>query len=181
MGDPLIPASLKPASGWERIASQADADRVGELFGGFHDSLIKELYFAAGAAVDRDGGCTWRSLPHLRVLFHSQWKPAGLEIYFYGVDEVTGLMSPGQELRYGAALRWTSESVTWEGEGTVIRGAIALWRLEPDWLGPRERYLNQDLELEVADPLSLYLYSEGFLRSNVEEHPGCVARRFEHQ
>lgn len=72
---------------WKEIKDQKDIEELFNVYGGFHDSCIVNLYYESGAGVNREksmyfGGASNRQLC---VTFQRQWDPITIELCFSGL------------------------------------------------------------------------------------------------
>lgn len=77
-------------SQWKEILSQNDIDELLDTYGDFHDSCIVSMNYQSGAFVDGKGAMHFGNpVEHnLSVVFHSQWAPKAIELYFTGLRQL---------------------------------------------------------------------------------------------
>lgn len=62
-------------SDWNYIESQADIDHLMNEYGGFHDSVLKEMSYISGDCKEADGGMRLNPVgnKNVRLIFNSDW------------------------------------------------------------------------------------------------------------
>jgi hypothetical protein len=142
---------------WQPLTSQADLDRLMNVFGGFHDGCIREAHMWTEHFVDSglSMSCTGDLDTRVRLLIQRQFKaPSAIELLFENV--VTFHLQPSPEnydsIILGAAMLcrdgtfywaedadWSPESLK-RDESTWIAAKKLSWRDVSDWMGPDLRY-----------------------------------------
>ena len=71
---------------WKEVRTDADIQELLKTCLGFHDACIVSAQYVSGTHVAEDGAMWFGpGGQRLLVLFHSQWEPYYLELYFEGV------------------------------------------------------------------------------------------------
>lgn len=147
---------------WEEINEQNDIDQLMRLFGGFHDSCIKELYMWTDHYVNKDLSMSVSANRDHRVRLLIQRQntdPTAIEFIF---DELVQLcVNPSAEnydsIIYGAAFYhrdglfyWANDS-KWNPDEPYkfsnvnwICSKKVKWREVSDWTGKTLRYGPRD-------------------------------------
>ena len=143
---------------WNEIISQDDLNNFMRLFGGFHDSCLKELKYTSGAYVEKN------LLMHpfnkervLKVIFQRQYEnPSVVEIEFTGLlrmnlyledsdnytCEITGAtMILGDNCIYWCDCDGLSESDFSNYQGALILSSGVKWRTVDEYIGQGEVYV----------------------------------------
>ena len=145
------------ATSWKRLESQADADSLMKLFGGFHDGCLREVHIRAGNSVDSDLMMRCRDYrdTHARLLIQRQWKdPSAIELLFEQVVTFHLLPSPENcdSIIYTAALFRREDTFYWadtsdwrpdsadRDKATWIAAKKLSWRDVSEWMGADLRY-----------------------------------------
>ncbi|AHV98795.1 hypothetical protein G5B47_15265 [Paenibacillus sp. 7124] len=142
---------------WIPLNTQEDIDKLINIFGGFHDACLKELYMWTEHYVDFDLSMSISDKldTRIRALFQRQWEnPSALELLF---EEVTRLsITPSTEnydsiiydgtLLYKAGLfywaddkNWTPGKETNYGVNWIAAKKVS-WREVSQWMGKQQRY-----------------------------------------
>jgi hypothetical protein len=141
---------------WIKIESQADADALLDLFGGFHDGCIREahLWTEHFVAQNLSMSCAGNLDNNIRFLIQRQFKnPSAIELVFEQVTRFNLVPSPDNydSVIYDATLLVHEGIIYWSPEEdwtpnapdrdntTWISSNILRWR-EVDWLGEELRY-----------------------------------------
>jgi hypothetical protein len=103
---------------WQVVETSEDAERVLDLFGGFHDSCLREahLWTETWVADDLSMACPGRLDTHVRMLFQRQFRaPSAIELLF---DEVVAFhVAPSPEgydsIIFDAALFIRGDLIYW--------------------------------------------------------------------
>lgn len=122
---------------WGEIRTQADADRLMNLVGGFHDSIITQIRYEGDGYCDHRQWMSFTDSRRLVMRFDSQCTPKetpSIELVFDGLEEMNLLPAPadctGEIL--GASLRAAEDMVHFElSSGTEICAAKLHWLLMP--------------------------------------------------
>lgn len=72
---------------WKQVQTDEDIQELLKAYSGFHDACIASAQYVSGTRVADDGTMWFKGGEDYRllVLFHSQWEPHYLELYFEGV------------------------------------------------------------------------------------------------
>ena len=152
------------ATSWNSLTSQADADDLMKLFGGFHDGCLREAHVWVESFVDAGMSMSVASDldTRIRLLIQRQWKdPSAIELLFESV--ITFHLQPSPEnydsiiytaelfLRDGAFYwanvgGWTPESPD-RDEATWIAAKKLSWRDVSGWMGPDLHYGPSSAEI----------------------------------
>ena len=139
---------------WTKLQSQADADRLLDVFGGFHDACLKEAHVATGHYVAENLAMGFGETT-VRLLIQRQFEaPSAIEMLFEGVvrfnlvaarkgyvciiSSATLLVGEGG-CHWADRGGWTPGSPD-AGEVTWVEARSALWRHASGWMGPQLRY-----------------------------------------
>jgi len=152
---------------WKEIKTQADADSLMDVFGGFHDSCIREAHLWTEHYVQENlsMSCTGDLDNRMRILVQRQARnPAAIELLFEMVTRIN--LVPSAEnydsIIFEATLLVKDGNIFWspdcdantlstfERENVTSVSAKKLkWR-EVDWLGDELRYgPNDNLNLDT--------------------------------
>ena len=136
---------------WNEIGTQADADALLKVFGGFHDGCLKEAHLYTNCWGDHDlAMAPGLGLDNcVRILVQRQWKdPAAIELLFEEVTRFNLVPSPEDcdSIIFNATLIVRDSLVYWSVNGswspddpqkdlsTWISARKLRWR-EVGWLG----------------------------------------------
>ncbi len=130
---------------WKQLNSQADVEKLLDLFGEFHDGCMKELYLWTGHHVRDDlAMAVSPGLDNsLRVLFQRQFSdPSAIELFF---EELLGLLldpTPENHDSIIAAAGFVFEGgiFKFETDTISIQSRKVAWRDASNWMGPTSRY-----------------------------------------
>jgi hypothetical protein len=146
---------------WNVVKSQADADNLLKIFGGFHDGCIKEMKYVSGEYVNNKlGMMPFNTLRNLNVIFQRQCaNPSSIEIVFSKLIRMN--LSPRDEqyddIIFGASIFVTENSITWvdteleidnlsdalkQEEYTWIKAKEMKWRVSDEFIGDKEIYIT---------------------------------------
>ena len=71
---------------WKQVQTDEDIRELQDAYSWFHDACIVSAQYVSGTHVAEDGAMWFGpGGQRLLVLFHSQWEPYYLELYFEGV------------------------------------------------------------------------------------------------
>lgn len=143
---------------WNDITNQSDLEDFMNLFGGFHDSCIKEFKYISGAFVDEDLSMyPTNDMRSLRIIFQRQYdNPAVIEMEFTGLRKL--VVCPLDE-NYtceilDATMILNDNGVYWYDsygltdndlinyKGTLICSSKVRWRVADEYIGGKEIYTN---------------------------------------
>ncbi|MEH6940031.1 hypothetical protein V7056_19630 [Bacillus sp. JJ664] len=140
---------------WKEIKTSDDIKKLQMVFGGFHDSCLKELYLWTDSYVDEDLSMAMTSGTNVRILFQRQFEnTSAIELLFEGVKQFH--MSPPPEdydsIIYGASLLIEDELIYWANDSSWsptnnidydvswISSKRLRWRDVSSWMGEKMRY-----------------------------------------
>ena len=141
---------------WNEITSQSDLDYLMKLFGGFHDSCIKEFKYVSGAFVNENLSMQpINSERALRIVFQRQFNnPLAIEMEFIGLLQLS--LYPADENKTSeildATMTLNNNSIYWYDcdklsendlgnyKGTVICSSRVRWRTSDEYIGQKEIY-----------------------------------------
>ncbi|MDF2557849.1 MAG: hypothetical protein K0R71_1677 [Bacillales bacterium] len=140
---------------WNEVKTNDDIENLLNLFGGFHDSCLKELYLWTGSYVNEKLSMGMTLGTNVRILFQRQFiNPSAIELLFEDVSQVH--MTPPPEnydsIIYGASLLIEDELFYWadvydwmpndniENEVSWISSKRLKWRDVSSWMGKKMRY-----------------------------------------
>jgi hypothetical protein len=141
---------------WRHVVTQADADALMDLFGGFHDGCIREAHLWTDHWVSQDlsMSCPGHLDNRIRFLIQRQFlDPSAIELLFDEVTRFNFVPSPENydSIIYSATLLVQGEVIFWSpdapwrpddpkrDDATWISARKLRWREVP-WLGPDLRY-----------------------------------------
>lgn len=141
---------------WIKINNSTDIENLMDLFGGFHDSCLKELYMWTEAFVDENLSMSMAVNPDtcVRILFQRQDQdPSAIEMLF---KEVTNFhIHPRidqDSIIYGAKLLMKNGQLYWAEDQewqidqpflspiSWISAKEIHWRDVSTWMGKEQRY-----------------------------------------
>jgi len=143
---------------WQEINDQAELDAFMALFGGFHDSCIKEFKYTSGAYVEKGLGMhPINDERSLKVIFQRQYlHPTVIEIEFMGLSQLKISPTDKYTCEIGVAtMKMHEEGVYWYDEmelpesdlsnfnGTLICAAKVRWREADEYIGDTEVYQSR--------------------------------------
>jgi hypothetical protein len=142
---------------WNKINNSTDIENFMDLFGGFHDSCLKELYMSTETFVDEELSMSMSvNLDTcVRVLFQRQDRnPSAIELLFKGVTHFH--MHPSAKnqdsIIYGAKLLlkegqfYWAEDEEWQIDQPFLHSISWIsakeiyWRDVSPWMGKEPRY-----------------------------------------
>lgn len=142
---------------WNKLNDQLDIENFMELFGGFHDSCLKELYMWTGTSVNEKFSMSMSIELDtcVRVLFQRQVpEPSAIELLFKGVSQfhvvpraeggASGIF--GAKLMFKEGLFYWAEDEEWQLDQPFlhpiswISAKELLWRDVSSWMGADQRY-----------------------------------------
>ena len=146
---------------WNKINTSEDIDNFLNLFGGFHDSCLKELYMWTDSYVDDDLSMGMSSGTNVRILFQRQYEQfSAVELLFEGVTQFHITPNPENydSIIFDASftnhkgLYYWADDIDWkpgdyERENVSwISAKNVKWRDASSWMGKIMRYgvLKQD-------------------------------------
>ena len=148
---------------WKEITTQADADALMELFGGFHDACLREahLWTDHWVSTDLSMSCPGKLDNRIRFLIQRQFKaPSAIELLFEEVTRFNLVPSPenydsiifaASLLVHNGVIFWSPEG-NWKPDGprrdesTWVSAKQLRWREVP-WLGQKLHYGANENEL----------------------------------
>jgi len=73
--------------GWTVVTTGSELDHLLDIFGGFHDALVKEVHILNGGWVQEKDLAMYEDGISTRVLFQRQFRnPSALEVVFRGLE-----------------------------------------------------------------------------------------------
>jgi hypothetical protein len=146
---------------WNEIKDENDVNIFLDMFGGFHDSCIKELYLWTGHYVDENFGMVTSGEldTNVRILFQRQYNnPSAIEVIFEGVTQFHISPSPEnyESIIYDATLILHSALFYWaddycasvseikKSKTNWISAKKLKWRDVSSWMGQKRRYCVLD-------------------------------------
>jgi hypothetical protein len=153
---------------WNEIKTQADADRLMEVFGDSHDACIHEahLWTDHWVSPDLSMSCPGSLDNRIRFLIQRQFRaPSVVELLFEQVTRFNLVPTPENydSIIFSASLVLHDGLIYWSPEGdwnpddtdrdksTWISAKVLRWRAV-DWLGPALRYGPKNNELSAEQP-----------------------------
>ena len=142
---------------WIEVKDSKDIENVLDIFGGFHDSCLKELYMWTESYVDEDLSMgMWVELDtNVRILFQRQYRdPSAIELLFEGVTQFHIVPSPinydsiiyDVKLILHKGLFYWADDYNWDPEdytldtNSWISAKSLKWRDASTWMGKQNRY-----------------------------------------
>lgn len=141
---------------WNEITNEVELNDFIALFGGFHDSCIKEMKYISGAFVNKNLAMhPINSERKVNVIFQRQFRnPSVVEVEFIGVSQLK--LSPVEEAytcELGeATMGINNHHIFWcdcggisqdeldRYEGTFICSRRVRWRIADEYIGKDEIY-----------------------------------------
>ena len=103
---------------WKQVQTDEDIQELLKAYSGFHDACIASAQYVSGTRVADDGTMWFKGGEDYRllVLFHSQWEPHYLELYFEGVRRFRLIGQQDNYLNdiYEAFIKFYDEILPWE-------------------------------------------------------------------
>ncbi|WP_129691884.1 hypothetical protein [Gottfriedia acidiceleris] len=140
---------------WNEIKTTEDIKNLLILFGGFHDSCLKELYLWTDSYVDEELSMAMSSGTNVRILFQRQFNNiSAIELLFEGVRKfhISPPLEDYDSIIYGATLffeeglfYWADDS-SWSPKKNIgydvswISSKRLKWRDVSSWMGEDMRY-----------------------------------------
>jgi hypothetical protein len=141
---------------WNEITCQYELDNFMNLYGGFHDSCIKEFKYLSGAFVSKDLSMhPVNDRNDFKIVFQRQANdPSVIEMEFIGllrlsiypVDEkytcevLDANMILGDNCIYWYDCKKLSENELYTYTGTLICSSKVRWRVAEEYIGYHEIY-----------------------------------------
>lgn len=140
---------------WNEIKTTDDIKNLQMLFGGFHDSCLKELYLWTDSYVDEELSMAMSSGTNVRILFQRQFENfSAIELLFEGVTQFHMTPSPEDydSIINGATLLFEDELFYWTDDSSwrpkksidydvnLISSKGLKWRDVSSWMGEKMRY-----------------------------------------
>jgi hypothetical protein len=136
---------------WNEIKDETDIQNLKTLFGGFHDSCLRDVYISTSNYVDEKLAMNLENKTSASLLFQRQFKPdTVLELKFYDVQQFHYEVVPDNynAVIYDATLKiqdglfYWADDEEWEldeNDGVWISGKKLFWRMRPDLIGEVNR------------------------------------------
>jgi hypothetical protein len=151
---------------WNHIVSKVDADKLLDVFGGFHDGCLREVHIWTESWVAPDLRMHCASDLDTRIRFYVQRQfrdPSAIELLF---EQVVGFhLQPSAQnydsIIFEATLLFDGDTICWADAAgwsptddkrdgvTWIAAKKAAWRDVSDWMGADLRYGAHDDTHEV--------------------------------
>ena len=148
---------------WNEIVCKDDLNSFMSLFGGFHDSCLKEIKYVSGAYVNNDLSMhPFNKDRSLKVIFQRQYEnPSVIEMEFFGLlkmnlfledaDFYTCEITSATMILYEDEVIWCdcgglSENDIKNYEGILICGSRVRWRPVDEYIGQNEVYKSVDFK-----------------------------------
>ncbi|MDF2535373.1 MAG: hypothetical protein K0R18_1532 [Bacillales bacterium] len=140
---------------WNEVKTNEDIENLQKLFGGFHDSCLKELYLWTDSYVNEKLSMGMSSSTNVRILFQRQFEnPSAIELLFERVTQIHMAQPPEghDSIIYGASLLLEDELFFWaddyswrpseiiEYDVSWIASRNLKWRDVSSWMGKKMRY-----------------------------------------
>jgi len=143
---------------WNEITSQKDLKNFMDLFGGFHDSCIKEFKYVSGAYVSKNSSMhPINNKNILKIIFQRQYNnPISIEMEFIGLlqlkvfpvdDNYTCEILDATMIFNDDCIYWyDSDGLTEidknDYKGTLICSSKVRWRIADEYIGKEEAYIG---------------------------------------
>ena len=135
-------------SNWNQITNEREIEALLNLFGGFHDGCIRDIYVTTKQQVNTDLSMTFDNEQEAIVLFQRQFKnPTAIELRFSELERLN-FNPPEDGIIYDCRLEliegtfyWADEE-NWEhGDNSVtwISSKKLFWRERPELVGTVKR------------------------------------------
>ncbi|MGG3526895.1 hypothetical protein COM13_19110 [Bacillus pseudomycoides] len=140
---------------WNTIKTKENIENLLHLFGGFHDSCLKESYLWTDSCVDENLAIGMSSGTNVRILFQRQYEnPSAIELLFEGVTKfhLTPPPENHDSIIFGASLLlqnnlfYWADDIGWQPnevtpyEVSWISAKSVKWRDVSSWMGDKMRY-----------------------------------------
>lgn len=142
---------------WNELRSSEDCEIFLHIFGGFHDSCLKELCMWTETYVDAhlSMGMSGELDTNVRILFQRQYRnPSAVELLFEGVTQCHIIPSPVDcdSIIYDAKIGIHNGLLYWvddydwapynddNGKNNWISAKRLKWRDVSSWMGKQNRY-----------------------------------------
>lgn len=151
-----------PSSQWKEVGNQNDIDELINLFGGFHDSCIKELYMWTDHYVDEDLSMSVSSNRDHRVrllIQRQRSNPVAIELIFEELvqlyinpspENYDSIISEATFIQEEDLFYWADDG-NWNPKGPYKHANInwicskkVKWRDASEWIGETLRYGPKD-------------------------------------
>ena len=144
---------------WNKITNQDDWEKLLSLFGGFHDSCIKEFKYISGAYVDENLSMyPINSERIIKIIFQRQFNnPSVIEMEFIGLLQLSMLPLADNftcEI-LDVTMIFDDGSIYWldcggltkndinDYTGTLICSSAVRWRVADEYIGQEEVYVRK--------------------------------------
>ncbi len=142
---------------WQGVSTPHDLEGLLRVFGGFHDSCLREahIWTETWVAEDLSMGCPGHLDTSIRMLFQRQFRaPSAIELWFTEVvafhlapppENYDSVISDAVLLKRDDLIYW-ADGGDWHpehphrDENTWIAAKRLRWRDASDWLGDKLRY-----------------------------------------
>ena len=141
---------------WNEIKNETDIQFLKTLYGGFHDSCLRDIYISTGDYVDQKLAMNLENRTSASLLFQRQFHPdTVLELKFHDVQQFNYKVVPDNynAVIYDATLEIKDGLFYWadyeewdinDNDGVWISGKKLFWRLRPDLIGEVNRVQEND-------------------------------------
>ena len=133
---------------WKQISSKHEIEDLLNLFGGFHDGCIRDIYLTTKQRVDNDLSMTFDNEQEAIVLFQRQFKnPTVIELRFSELERLN-FNPPDDGIIYDCTLELIDGTFFWADEEnckpddnstTWISSRKLFWRERPELIGTVKR------------------------------------------
>ncbi len=130
---------------YSEITTQEEMDALLARVAGFHDSMAKELHLLNRGWVGPDRSMMMNHRFDARLLVHSQWEPAAIELLFVGIERLL-TEDPGEYWGASGTVELVTSPVEKRRVSIAFDDALSITaeRLftvdRPNWTGPRSRF-----------------------------------------
>ena len=140
---------------WTEINDQSDIDKLLNLYGGFHDSCLRDIYISTREFVDVKLAMHFDNKLTASLLFQRQFQPTSVlelkfedikQFNFQPLDETEfSVINDATLLKRGELFYW-ADLANWEigdNDSIWISGRKLFWRIRPELIGNIKRLDNE--------------------------------------
>lgn len=138
---------------WNTLKTKEEIESFLRLFGGFHDSCLKELYMWTDSCVGENLSMCILPDTNVRILFQRQYEnPSAIELLFEGVTQFHFTPKKHDSSIFSASLLlqnnlfYWADDIGWKPnevapyEVSWISAKSVKWRDVSSWMGDKMRY-----------------------------------------
>lgn len=130
---------------YSEITTQEEMDALLARVAGFHDSMAKELHLSNRGWVGPDRSMMMNHRFDARLLIHSQWEPAAIELLWIRIERLE-TDDPGEFWGASGTVEFVASPVEKRRVSITFDQALSITAEQlfiidrPDWTGPRSRF-----------------------------------------